>query len=340
MNGLQHNLKTRSKKWIGYSSYRFNDVEKNRKDFDFLDANLGVKYSLEKNLEGVIDKDGVVVPVSIRSIEITNVNFLKEYSSGASISHDLSLRSGAGMGDKVSLIVPHIVDEFFGDRPRTKTIFITDSFTSFVGEVDRSSLFINFNYLADLTRNKDINILRIYEEHNSSDILELLSSLKINGIIEKTWEEENSSLVHALFLEKTMMIFLFSSLALLISQAITGGFLLVFHRLKFDYAALWLLGVSKSTIFKVNLKLIFFLIFILCLFGVFAGFAFTFVLKYFGQDIMPFVFVERNIPIHVSSSVFLISFCVPLVISSFFSAFALHRTTKRQNHLETVRAIS
>lgn len=340
MNGLQHNLKSRSKNWTGYTTYRFNEKIFKDKEKEVLKSKLSYSYSLEKNLEGVIDNRGVVVPVFVRAIVRTNHQTIKHISSGVSLSHDLTVQAGLTVGDKVSLIIPHVVDEFFGDRPRTKSLFVTDNYSSYVGEVDKSNLFIDFKYLADLTRNLNYNVLRVYEEHDPKTIIKLLESVGAENIRSKTWESENSSLVHALFLEKTMMIFLFSSLALLISQAITGGFLLIFHRLKFDYASLWLLGVSKRNIFRSNLFLISSLILTLCFFGVSFGYLFTFLLKYFGRDIMPFVFVERNIPIYITESVFLVSFFIPLVISILFACLALLRTTSKQNHLETIRAIS
>ena len=212
MNGLQHNLKSRSKNWSGYSTYTFNEKNFNEKEMELLKSQLIYSYSLEKNLEGVIDNRGVVVPVSVRAIVYTNHQTIKPFSDGVSLSHDLSIQAGLAIGDKVSLIIPHIVDEFFGDRPRTKSLFVTENYSSYVGEIDKSNLFINYKYLADLTRNLNYNVLKVYEEHDPKTIDNLLESLGAENIRSKTWELENSSLVHALFLEKSMMIFLFSSL--------------------------------------------------------------------------------------------------------------------------------
>ena len=64
------------------------------------------------------------------------------------------------------------------------------------------------------------------------------------------WEEKHHSLVYALKLEKVMMVFLFSSMVLLVAFSISNGLVIVLNKAKFDFSGLWILGASKSTLLK------------------------------------------------------------------------------------------
>ena len=162
----------------------------------------------------------------------------------------------------------------------------------------------------------------------------------LKNLLAKTWEETNSSLVYALKMEKVMMIFLFSSLSLLVSQVISGGFLLLFNKLKFDLASLWILGLSARSLFYNSLLNFITLTFVFCFSGVVVGYFFSKVLASFGENLMPSVFLEQSIPVHITNSSYLISFLIPFSISSVNLFIALKKVYLGQDHLKVIRTIS
>ena len=54
---------------------------------------------------------------------------------------------------------------------------------------------------------------------------------------------------------------------------------------------------------------------------------------------MPDIFVERTIPVQITSKGLITSFLIPYVLSVALSSFFLWRFKKEVNHLELVRTI-
>lgn len=338
MNGLQQNLKIRSKKWLGYEVYRFKHNVFSDRDIKKL-KNFGVSFSLESNFEGVLDLNGFLAPVLFRGITTSSSLHIPSNIPGLSLGSGIGLSTGASIGDKVRINIPHIVDEFFGDKPRVKSVFVDSFFESSVSEVEDYHVFVDPKSLADLSHVKGSNVLRVYGP-SERVFYKFLEKINVQDLSVSTWEEMNDSLVYALKLEKIMMIFLFSSLSILISQAISGGFLLLFSKLKFDFASLWILGISNTKLFRKNLYFFVLLSFLLCTLGVCFGYLMSYILEEFGGNLMPSVFVERGVPVHNSLLSFLISLFVPFFICIFFLSTALFRLQKSQDHLGTIRTIN
>ena len=339
MNGLQSNLKERSQTWQGKTVYTFPETTLEKVYLEKIKKLPSIKYSLEHQLEGIVNFNGEALPVLFRSIIDSNNKLISSYTEDISLSYDIALNLGASKGDKVDLLVPHIVDEFFGDRPRTKIGFVSDLYNSNVPEVDQFHVFVGKETFRELTRTNNINKLIVYNDVNPELVKKAFHGLELN-LIQKSWNLLNSGLLYALNLEKMMMIFLFSSLTFLISQTITCGLLLIFNKLKFDFAGLWVLGIPKKSLFVLSLKFLFILIFCLSILGLSFGKLVVFLLEKFGGNIMPDVFVETGIPVLVTSYSYFISFVIPFVLSFTFGLFSLIGIYRKQNHLETIRSVS
>lgn len=339
MNGLQHNLKSRSKSWLGAKVYTFNEKVVNKEIFSTFSV-AADEISFESNLEGIVDLNGVISPALFRGIYWTNSDNVISKNKGASLGFNLSIKAGVDIGEKILISIPHVVDEFFEDRPRVKSVFVENFFESNVSEVDEYHVFVKTNSLEDLTHVKGANLLRVFGDYDNLKVKSLLNKYGFSNIQEFSWEKTNQSLVYALKLEKIIMIFLFSSLTLLISQAISGGFLLLFNRLKFDLASLWVLGISNAKLFSSSLSFFTIFSFALCLLGAAFGFFFSKFIEIYGGNLMPSVFVEKGIPIYITYESTFISIFIPFFISSFFLFGALKRVFEKQNHLTTIRTTS
>ena len=80
MNGLQFNLKARSKDWQGSIVYSFKQKPFSKKNILDL-SNLSEHISLESNFEGVVDINGVLMPGLFRGIYKTNKSNLKSQTN-------------------------------------------------------------------------------------------------------------------------------------------------------------------------------------------------------------------------------------------------------------------
>ena len=73
--------------------------------------------------------------------------------------------------------------------------------------------------------------------------------------------------------------------------------------------------------------------------GLICGLLFLMLLDNYGLEILPDVFVDRKIPIHISARGLIISFIVPYAISLGFSLFSLGQFKKEANFLDHIRTI-
>lgn len=339
MNGLQYNLKSRSKHWIGSKVYSFKQQALTHKQVKKV-TRLTDKVSFEVNFEGVLDANGVLLPGLFRGIYYSNKDNISSELKDVVLSGQQLIKAGVSEGDKVRLTIPHIVDEFFGDRPRISSLFVSNSFESNVSEVDELHMFVETKNLENITHTIGPNTLRVFGKYDDREIVMLLKSFGVKNLKQNTWEEKNDSLVYALRMEKIMMVFLFSSLSVLISQAISGGFTLLFNRLKFDFASLWVLGLSNKTLFYKSLSSFLFLTLLFCCLGLMGGFLVAVILKNYGSNLMPSIFLETNLPIYITPYSYLISLFVPFSISSLVLFGTIRKIYKSQDQLQIIRSVS
>jgi lipoprotein-releasing system permease protein len=236
----------------------------------------------------------------------------------------------------MQLVSPSHVDSLFDDIPRTQTINVEKSFSTDVPEIDAYHLWARLSLIQNLVRSKSFNRIRIYSDVDVLKLKKLLS----HSMILKTWEEENSTLVWALNLESSVMVFLFAAMSLLVSLCISSGLLIFFNKIKTDLSSFWILGAS---LFKINQSTKYFLhlmSFLSIVSGILLGLLFLFLFDKMAADIMPNVFVDRRIPILITSKGLIISFLVPYCISWLFITFSLNQFKREYNLLDHVRSMS
>ena len=106
----------------------------------------------------------------------------------------------------------------------------------------------------------------------------LKRSLKKNlvkgGFSVLTWEGQHKTLVHALALENTVMLFLFVVMTCLVSLCITSGLHIFTSKIKIDLASFWILGASKLKLEKAYMYFLIIMSLTTICFGLTAAFSF------------------------------------------------------------------
>lgn len=342
MGGLQNKLIKRSKKVTGTASIWIKDKNQDTaKEIVKILKENKINSIAEYELELLLKHGDYLSPVVVHALDNRKderPEFLKELMfKEIVIPRDLSIKLGIDTGDKIRLISPSHVDSLMGDIPRMVTVYIDDHFISDVPDVDIGHVWVRLGIIQNLVRARSLNQVRLFSEHDKESVLALLSTFE--NIRYQSWEERNKTLVWSLSLETTMMVFLFSSMTLLVTICIASGLLIFFEKTKTDLASFWILGTDQRRInFSTHVFLQFLNIFSIGS-GLILGFCFLYVLDKYGLEIMPAVFMDRKIPVFITFKGVFVSFIIPYLISSTFGYFILSNFNKKQNYMDFVKAI-
>lgn len=342
MGGLQNKLMERSKSVIGYATLIFKK-EVNDPDLKNLEKLLeheSIKYTREYEIELLLRYQTYLTYVIVHGIDqfghLPPFLVNDHHSFEAVIPTELAYKVGVAPPENLQLISPAHVDGLMGDIPRSQTIRIDRTFSSEVPEIDLAHLWVRLPLIQNLIQSRSINRIRLYSKTNFQSLAKKLP----HWVQFKTWEQENSTLVWALNLESTVMIFLFAAMSLLVSLCISSGLLIFFNKIKTDLSSFWILGASFNQINRSTKYFLHLMSFVSIVLGVLAGLVFLYFFNRFAPEIMPDVFVDRKIPILITFKAIAISFLVPYVISSVFVTFALSQFKREHDLLNHVRSIS
>lgn len=338
MGGLQENLISRSQKVLGSKILFLGD-------FPFKDKSLIYKKFLDKGfsphkeweIEILIKNKGYLSPVVIHGVDPNNLPVFLEGKdfNGLVLGSDLSFKLKTGYEDKVQVISPAHFDPLLGNIPRTSSEEVLDIITTDVPEIDLFHGWVRLSFLYNLTKKKDFNRIRFNSLSNEKS---REFDLIVNEILEKypnaslkSWFDLHPTLTKALNLETSVMVFLFLSMTFLVSIAITCGVLIFMEKVNKDMISLWILGTAPGKLKSSAKKFFLFLNFFCVLCGLSFGLLFLVILDIYGGNLMPDVFVDRQIPVNITLKGVLVSFFGPLLVSSFFSlsAFAQFKTNSK-----------
>lgn len=341
MGGLQTNLMSRSKKFQGHAFVSLHDTELSEiRPLLYKLKDQDIQFHLEYTLELLLRQGNYISPIVVHGLSPDYPPpYLPDYDFSEGVSGaDLANKLNIGMGNQVQMISPAHTNSFLGDIPRSITIYVDDVIRTDVPEVDLYHFWIPDSKLHNLVRKRVYNYIMV---HNSIDEEAVRSLLKQYSFVKdfKTWEEQNKTLVWALKLETTVMVFLFVAMTMLVSLCITSGLLIFFDKIKVDLASFWILGSSKQKLNTSSTILLHLMSFFSVLSGLVTGLVFLWLLDRYGVEILPDVFVDRKIPIHVTLKGVLVAFFVPYTISLVFSLFSLGQFKKESNFLDHIRTI-
>jgi lipoprotein-releasing system permease protein len=259
--------------------------------------------------------------------------------TGLTVPSALSRRLRVGLGEKIKLISPVHVNSLLGEVPRSVSEIVKDVIVTNVPEIDILHIWTRISLIQNLIRKKEINRIRIYDEIDVESLEKDLLVLSGGEIFLRTWEDQNETLVFALKLESVAMIFLFVAMTMLVSICITSALMIFFDKIRADLTSFWILGMSKKQINSSTFVLLNLLGLATVVFGLICGGLTLFFIDKFGIDIMPAVFVDRKIPIHITPLGVFISFIVPYLISIIFSYFSLSSFKNDISYLDHVRSV-
>jgi len=342
MGGLQGKLIGRSKEVLGSGVLSFNERETGElKEVTDKLQSLGVQYYPELELELLIKYRQYYAPMIVHGIALNGLpEFLKDKDfKDLILPRPLALKINATTGDLVRLMSPAHLDGFLGDVPRMSSQYIDYMISSEVPEVDDFHGWSHLLKIQSLVGKKVVNKIRIFGQFDEDDLRSIVSQSSIKDLEFKTWEEIHSTLVWALGLETTVMIFLFSVMTLLVSLAITSGLLIFFSKIKGDLASFWIMGTSEKNVFQSSKIFLVVMTFFCVLAGLGLGVLFLYLLDYFGPNVMPDVFVDRRIPVKITTQGLLVSFTIPFCISYFFAWLSLNAFKKDVNYITYIRSI-
>lgn len=349
MGGLQSSLMNRSKEVLGNAVIYYKD-ESSSNDFsevfDVLDKNNAL-YLKEYELEVLLRYDTFMTPVVVHGIDTNSylpkyleIPFKKKLANNKKVDSiiplDLAYKIGVAPPVDVQIISPAHVDELLGEIPRGQSLNINETILTNVPEIDQYHMWVRLPLVHNLIQSYSLNRIRIYSKIN----FKALKNELPKSVILKTWEDENATLVWALNLESTVMIFLFAGMSLLVSLCISSGLLIFFNKIKTDLSSFWILGASYNQIEKATKIFLHLMSFLSIFFGILSGLLFLWLLHRYAPNVMPDVFVDRKIPIQVTLKGLMVSFCVPYLISFIFVQFSFNQFRKDHDVLDHVRSIS
>tara|TARA_Y100000590_G_scaffold470440_1_gene664949 strand:+ start:39918 stop:40991 length:1074 start_codon:yes stop_codon:yes gene_type:complete len=343
MGGLQGKLIGRSKAANGHGVVILKEESfKLAKEVQEFLKSEGINGFVEYELELLLKNGNYLAPVIVHGLDTSNElpSFLEGFElKEAVLSPALARKVNLGLGDQIRLISPAHTDAIMGDIPRTATLYLDEMISTNVPEVDHYHLWVRLKVLQNLVRKRAANRVKYFEEVDSKKLAPMLTTKFGDQVELKTWEQMNGTLVWALSLETTVMVFLFAAMTLLVSLCITSGLLIFFGKVRGDLASFWIMGTSKANLEKSTGLFLSAMSVGAVLVGLGFGLICLYLLDHYGFEIMPEEFVDRKIPIKITTSGLLISFLVPTLISMAFSFFSFFQFKKESNYLDYVRTI-
>lgn len=343
MGGLQEKLITRSKKASGHGVISFPQIEQSE-----ITTFLGkLKEEVpnatpELELELLVKYGQFYAPIIIHGVDLLSESphFLEAPRfKELVLPRALAYQINAGVGDMVRLMSPAHLDGFIGGVPRMASLEVDYLVNTDVPEIDDFHGWAKLIRIQAILGKKVVNKIRLFGPYDREKVMTLLKDYGPSQSELKSWENLNATLVWALGLETTVMVFLFSAMTLLVSLAITSGLLVFFNKIRVDLASFWVLGVSEDSVFKSTKSFLFLLTFFSVGVGLIFGLGALWALDQYGANIMPAVFVDRKIPVRISGLGLAISFFIPFIISLIFAWLSLKSFKKDVNYLSFIRTL-
>ena len=350
MGGLQKKLMERSKSVLGLGTIYLKH-DQNDGDLNVLTNLLTqqkINFTKEYEIELLLRYQTFMSPVIVHGVDqngfmpdkLKGIESTDDQRYDAIMPLDLAYKIGVAPPENLHLISPAHVDAMLGDIPRSQTVRVDSTFSTDVPEIDLYHIWVRLPLIQNLIQDRLINRIRIYGAREGEVDFQKIVKLLPDNMSFKTWEEENKTLVWALRLESTVMIFLFAAMSLLVSLCISSGLLIFFNKVKTDLASFWILGASFKKISDATTLFLHLMSAGSIAIGLLFGLIFLYFFDLLAPEIMPDMFVDRKIPIFITVKGLAISFLVPYFISSIFVVFAIKQFKKEHDMLDHVKSVS
>lgn len=344
MGGLQNGLIARSKSVHGSYLIIFDEVTHDSvseiKDLLIKEA---IPFYSELEVEVMLKRKNYIAPAKLHGIDLNDErpSFLqgKDFD-GLVMGSELASKIKLQFLDDVQIIAPGVTDALMGEVPRFVSETLSDYLYSELSEVDEFEVWTRLSMVQNLVRQRGINQIRLFGDVPEQVIKKLQ---QIETGVEKrilSWEKMNEALVWSLNLETKVMLFLFISMSLLVAIAITSGLMIFYSKIRRDLMSFWILGMSQKKLISLCFRFTLILSVVTVLAGGIFGFGLLQVIESFGHEIMPDVFVERELPVSIEFRHVIISLFIPFFISFIFNYFSfLNFRKENQSFVSVVRSL-
>ncbi len=345
MGGLQKGLITRSKNVHGSQLIIFKEVTaESLRDLKDILRKEAIPFYSELEVEVMIKYKNFVAPAKLHGIDTEDERprFLAEKDfTGLVMGSELASKIKAQFLDDIQLIAPGVTDSLMGEEvPRFVSENLSDYLYTELSEVDDFEVWARSSMVQNLIRKNGINQIRLFGEVTDK-VLKKISKVETTTPFRiLSWEKMNESLVWSLNLETKVMLFLFISMSFLVAIAITSGLLIFYSKIIKDLMSFWILGMSQKKLVNLCFKFTLILSGITVIAGGIFGHLTLKLLGKFGHKLMPDIFVERQLPVHLDFSHIVISLFIPFSISLVFSYFSFVNFRKEnQSFVSIVRSL-
>lgn len=344
MGGLQQGLISRSKNVHGSHLIIFDDViDSPIHEIKDVLRKEAIPFYSELEVEVMLKNRNFVAPAKLHGINLNDERprFLVDKDfEGLVMGSELAGKIKLQFLDDVQIIAPGVTDSLMGEVPRFVSETLSDYLYTELAEVDDFEVWARAGMVQNLVRKNGINQIRLFGEV-PQNVLQKIKNIETpvaKRII--SWEEMNEALVWSLNLETKVMLFLFISMSLLVAIAITSGLLIFYSKIRRDLMSFWILGMSQQKLIKLCFNFTLILSGITVLVGGIFGHITLLLLEAYGHDLMPDVFVERQLPVQLDFTHIVISLVIPFGISVIFSYFSfLNFRKENQSFVSIVRSL-
>lgn len=345
MGGLQQGLIQRSKSVHGHHLIQF--PEPTSENIDAIKDILRkerISFYSELETEVMLRRRNFVAPAKLHGLDLSDERpgFLMDKDfQGLVMGSELAGKLKSQFLDDIQIIAPGVTDSLLGEVPRFLSETLSDYLYTEMGEVDEFEVWARMELVQNLLRARGINQVRIFGEVSPEirkRILAIPTEIPMRWL---SWEDMNEALVWSLNLETKVMLFLFISMSLLVAIAITSGLLIFYSKIRRDLMSFWILGMAQKKLIQLCFKFTLILSAITCALGGIFGYVVLSLLEKYGHDLMPDIFIERELPVQLDFAHITLSLVIPFGISLFFSYFSFaHFRKENQSFVTIVRSLS
>jgi lipoprotein-releasing system permease protein len=344
MGGLQQGLIERSKDVHGSHLIQFEEVtDQNIDNIKDIFRQEKIPFYSELEVEVMLKHKNFVAPAKLHGVdledELPGFLLVKDFQ-GLVMGSDLAGKLRSQFLDDIQIIAPGITDSLLGEVPRFISESLSDYLYTEIIEVDEFEVWSRLSLAQNLLRQRGINQFRIFGEVTPEIKKRILSVETEFPMRWLSWEDMNQALVWSLNLETKVMLFLFISMSLLVAIAITSGLLIFYSKIRKDLMSFWILGMAQKKLIDLCFRFTLILSGITCVLGAIFGYFVLLLLERFGHVVMPDIFVERQLPIHLGFADISLSLIIPFGISLIFSYFSFANFRKEnQSFVSIVRSM-
>lgn len=344
MGGLQQGLIARSKNIHGTQLIIFDSItDEPLTEIKDILTKENIPFYSELEVEVMLKHKNFVAPAKLHGLDLNDERpeFLQEKDfKGLVMGSELASKIKLQFLDDVQIIAPGVTDSLMGEVPRFISETMTDYLYTELSEVDDFEVWARAGLVQNLVRQNGINQIRIFGEVKPSVLEKIQNSHTTVSKRILSWEKMNEALVWSLNLETKVMLFLFISMSFLVAIAITSGLMIFYSKIRRDLMSFWILGMAQKKLIKLCFKFTLILSAVTVFIGGIFGYITLVLLEKFGHDLMPDIFVERELPVQLDFSHIVVSLLIPFGISLIFSYFSFANFRKEnQSFVSIVRSL-